>query len=152
MPSFVLLFLFYMEMVFLKTYSEPLNGFANPQKADMELRSTNSAVSSMIRISSLARTIMGSRSAPPKTNLREAAKWYEKAEEQGEEWAAYRLAHMYRNVSPRSPEKAEFWERKGNELRHGDAFRSHSRRNASDVFSRMLGGGVLALHRQFDGD
>jgi TPR repeat protein len=84
----------------------------------------------------------GKQIGPPKTNLREAAKWYEKAEAQGEEWAAYRLAHMYRNVSPRSPEKAELWERKGNELRHGDDFRSHSRRNASDVFSRMLGGGV----------
>ena len=84
----------------------------------------------------------GKQIGPPKTNLREAAKWYEKAEAQGEEWAAYRLAHMYRNVSPRSPEKAALWERKGNELRHGDDFRSHSRRNASDVFSRMLGGGV----------
>ena len=75
-------------------------------------------------------------------NFREAAKWYEKAEEQGEEWAAYRLAHMYRNVSPRSPEKAELWERKGNELRHGDDFRSHSSRNVSNVFSRVQGGGV----------
>ena len=84
----------------------------------------------------------GKQMGPAKANLREAAKWYEKAEAQGEEWAAYRLAHMYRNVSPRSPEKAELWERKGNELRHGDDFRSHSRRNASDVFSRMLGGGV----------
>jgi TPR repeat protein len=84
----------------------------------------------------------GKQIGPPKTNLREAAKWYEKAEAQGEEWAAYRLAHMYRNVSPRSPEKAELWERKGNELRHGDDFRSHSRRNASDVFSRMSGGRV----------
>jgi hypothetical protein len=84
----------------------------------------------------------GKQIGPQKTNLREAAKWYEKAEAQGEEWAAYRLAHMYRNVSPRSPEKAELWEHKGNELRHGDDFRSHTRRNASDVFSRMLGGGV----------
>lgn len=84
----------------------------------------------------------GKQIGPPKTNLREAAKWYEKAEAQGEEWAAYRLAHMYRNISPRSPEKAELWEHKGNELRHGDDFRSHSRRNASDVFSRMIGGGV----------
>jgi TPR repeat protein len=84
----------------------------------------------------------GKQIGTPKTNLREAAKWYEKAEAQGEEWAAYRLAHMYRNISPRSPEKAELWQRKGNELRHGDDFRSHSRRNASDVFSRMIGGGV----------
>lgn len=84
----------------------------------------------------------GKQIGPPNANLKEAAKWYEKAEAQGEEWAAYRLAHMYRNVSPRSPEKAELWECKGNELRHGDDFRSYSKRNASDVFSRMLGGGV----------
>jgi hypothetical protein len=84
----------------------------------------------------------GKQIGPAKANLREAAKWYEKAEEQGEEWAAFRLAHMYRNVSPRSPEKAEFWEHKGNELRHGEGFRSHSRRNASDILSRMLGGSV----------
>jgi len=84
----------------------------------------------------------GKQIGSTKDNLREAAKWYEKAEAQGEEWAAYRLAHMYRNVSPRSPAKAEQWEHKGNELRHGDDFRSHSRRNASGVFSRMLGGGV----------
>lgn len=74
-----------------------------------------------------------------KENLREATKWYERAEEQGEEWVAFRLAHMYRNMSPRSPEKADFWERKGNELRHGDGFRSHARRRAGDVFSRMRG-------------
>jgi TPR repeat protein len=84
----------------------------------------------------------GKKIGPAKANLREAAKWYERAEAQGEEWAAYRLAHMYRNVSPRSPKKAELWERKGNELRHGDDLRSHSRRNAGGVFSRMLGGGV----------
>jgi hypothetical protein len=81
----------------------------------------------------------GKQIGTPKANLREAAKWYEKAEEQGEEWAAFRLAHMYRNVSPRSPEKADFWERRGNELRHGDAFRSHARRSASNVFSLMRG-------------
>ena len=81
----------------------------------------------------------GKQIGSTKDNLREAAKWYEKAEEQGEEWAAYRLAHMYRNVSPRSPQKAEIWERKGDELRHGDAFRSHARRSVSDVFSRMRG-------------
>jgi TPR repeat protein len=84
----------------------------------------------------------GKQIGSPKTNFREAAKWYEKAEAQGEEWAAYRLAHMYRNVAPRSPEKAELWECKGNELRHGDDFRSHSSRNASNVFSRMKGGGL----------
>ena len=84
----------------------------------------------------------GKQIGPAKANLREAAKWYEKAEEQGEEWAAFRLAHMYRNVSPRSPEKAAFWEHKGNELRHGNEFRSHSRRNVSAAFQRMLGGGV----------
>ena len=84
----------------------------------------------------------GKKIGPARTNLREAAKWYEKAEAQGEEWAAYRLAHMYRNASPRSPEKAELWERKGNELRHGDDLRSHSRRNTSDILSRMLGGSV----------
>jgi hypothetical protein len=82
----------------------------------------------------------GKQIGAPKANQREAAKWYEKAEEQGEEWAAFRLAHMYRNVSSRSPEKADFWERRGNELRHGDEFRSHARRSASSVFSRMRGG------------
>jgi TPR repeat protein len=84
----------------------------------------------------------GKQIGQPKANLKEAVKWYEKAEAQGEEWAAYRLAHMYRNVSPRSPEKAELWECKGNELRHGEDFRSHSRRNASNILSRMLGGSV----------
>lgn len=82
----------------------------------------------------------GKRIGPPKANLREAAEWYEKAEEQGEEWAAFRLAHMYRNVSPRSLQKADFWERRGNELRHGNKFRAHARRSASNVFSRMRGG------------
>ncbi len=84
----------------------------------------------------------GKQIGPAKANLREAAKWYEKAEAQGEEWAAYRLAHMHRHVSPRSSEKAEFWEHKGNELRHGNEFRSHSRRSVSVVFQRMIGGGV----------
>lgn len=84
----------------------------------------------------------GRQIGPAKANLREAAKWYEKAEGQGEEWAAFRLAHMYRNVPPRSPDKADFWENRGNELRHGDGFRSHARRSVSAVFQRMLGGEV----------
>jgi hypothetical protein len=84
----------------------------------------------------------GKQIGQPKANLKEARKWYEKAAAQGEEWAAYRLAHMYRNVSPRSPEKAELWERKGNELPHGEDCRRHSRRNASNILSRMLGGSV----------
>lgn len=84
----------------------------------------------------------GKQIGPAKANLREAAKWYEKAEGQGEEWAAFRLAHMYRNVPPRFPEKADLWERRGNELRHGDGFRNHARRSVSATFQRMLDGEV----------
>jgi hypothetical protein len=77
-----------MEMALLKTRSKPLNGFTNPQKADMELHSTNSAVCSMIQMSSLARTIMGNKSVHRKRIL------------ERQQSGTKRLKHRERNGQP----------------------------------------------------